>query len=229
MKNILRTFSAVLLSFAFFNILSANCIYEQVIQGENLPIGTMLTWSTSFEENNVMFIVEKSEDGKSFTEVGSVDASGDSDDIKEYNFLDVMSNASKSYYRLKQVDLDGTFSYSEILIVQQKFANNFMVARMSAVATTDIFEVTIDAMKDAELEYDLANWKGEVVLEDKMIIINGLNDLSVDLRDQKAGIYKLKMSVEDEVETLVLKKIPDAIQQKANMASKNKGLEKGKN
>lgn len=224
----LRTISTLVFSFFLSQAIIASCIYEQLLQGENLPIGTMLTWSTSYEENNVMFIIEKSDDGKTFAEVGNVNASGDSDEIKDYNFLDVMSNAAKSYYRLKQVDTDGTFSFSEILIIQQKFANNFMVARMSAVATTDMFEVTIDAMKDGDLTYNLANWKGEVVLEDKMIIINGLNDLTVDMTDQKQGIYKLNLSMEDELETLVLKKVPDEIKQKSNMASKNK-MEKGKN
>jgi hypothetical protein len=207
----------------------ANCTYEQIIQGENLQIGTMLTWSTSYEENTAMFIIEKSIDGSEFVEVGSVKCAGDSDDVKEYNFLDVMSNESKMFYRLRQVDQDGSFSYSEILAINQVYKNNFMVARMSAVATTDLFEVTIDAIEDGDLKYSLANWKGEVVLEDQVIVFNGLNELSIDLTDQRDGIYKLALNMEDEMETLVLKKIPDEITRKANMASKNKGLEKGKN
>jgi hypothetical protein len=56
-----------------------------------------------------------------------------------------------------------------------------------------------------------------------------LNELSIDLTDQKEGIYKLNLNMEDEAETLVLKKIPDEITRKSNVASKNKGPEKGKN
>ena len=224
------TFSIItFITFSLNQTVSASCVYEQLIQGQNLPIGTMLTWSTAFEENNAMFIIEKSVDGNEFEEIGSIKGAGDSEDVREYNFLDIMSNEAKTFYRLRQVDVDGTFSFSEVLPINQKFQNNFMVARMSAVATTDAFDVTIDALKDGDLKYSLANWRGEVVYEDQMIVVGGLNELSVDLTDQRDGIYKLNLSMEEEVETLVLKKIPDAITGKSNVASKNKGPEKGKN
>ena len=216
---------AILLIFALSvssTSLKAICSYEQLIEGENLQIGTMLTWSTSFEENNAMFIIEKSEDGIHFTNIGSVDGSGDSNDLKEYSFLDVMASQEQLYYRLKQVDLDGAFSYSDVTTIQQKFKNNFMVARMSNVATQDEFNVTIDAFKDGELTYEVANWKKEQIFNQKMIVINGLNDLNVNLVDQAEGIYKLHLSMDGEYETLVIKKIADEINSKSNFASKAK-------
>lgn len=208
--------------------LSASCEYEQAIKGENLQIGTMLIWSTSFEEDNSMFVIEKSEDGINFSGVGSVKGAGDSDEVQDYNFLDVMANSDKTLYRLKQVDFDGSFSYSEVVTVVREFKNDFMVARMSSVTTTDVFEVTIDALKDGELSYNLANLKGEMMLEDKMLVVNGLNNLSVDLTDQNEGIYKFNMEMDGEKETLVIKKVLDGIMKKQNMASKDDGV-KGRN
>lgn len=215
-------------TFACFNQAKAACSYEQLVEGENLQIGTMLTWATSFEENNAMFVIEKSEDGLEFMNVGSVEGSGDSEEMKEYNFLDVMASAETTYYRLKQVDFDGSFSYSEITTIRQKFKNNFMVARMTNVATKDLFEVTIDAFKQGELTYELANWKQESILKDNMLVVNGLNEVTVDLIDQKEGIYKLNLSMDGEEETLVIKKVADEIKSKANVASKAK-LDKSKN
>ena len=220
--------AAFFLAFAFGNQAHAACTYEQLVEGENLQIGTMLTWATNFEENNAMFVVEKSEDGIDFMNIGSVEGGGDSEEMKEYNFLDVMASAETTFYRLKQVDFDGSFSYSEITTIRQKFKNNFMVARMTNVATKDLFEVTIDAFKQGELTYELANWKQESVLEDKMLVVNGLNEVAVDLIDQKEGIYKLNLSMDGEEETLVIKKVADEIKSKANVASKAK-LDKGKN
>jgi len=230
MKNSTHLLSAFifLLTFANLNQANAACSYEQLVEGENLQIGTMLTWATNFEENNAMFVVEKSEDGMEFMNVGSVEGSGDSEDMKEYNFLDVMASAETTFYRLKQVDFDGSFSYSEITTIRQKFKNNFMVARMTNVATQDLFEVTVDAFKQGELTYELANWKKESVLTDKMLVVNGLNNISVDLIDQKEGIYKLNLSMDGEEETLVIKKVADEIKSKANVASKAK-LDKSKN
>ena len=207
---------------------SASCIYEQAVKGENLQIGTMLTWSTSFEENNSMFIVEKSEDGVNFSGAGSVKAAGDTDEEKQYNYLDVMANSEKTMYRLKQVDFDGSFSFSDIVTVTREFKNDFMVARMSSVTTTDVFEVTIDALKDGEMNYNVANLKGELMFEDNMLVINGLNELNIDLTDQNEGIYKLNLEMDGEQETLVVKKVMDEITRKQNVASKDKGI-KGRN
>ncbi len=214
---------SLLFLFSFSAISHASCIYEQEVKGENLQIGTMLTWSTSFEENNSMFIVEKSEDGVNFSGAGTVKAAGDTDEEKKYNYLDVMANAEQVLYRLKQVDFDGSFSYSDIVTVKREFKNDFMVARMSSVTATESFAVTIDALKDGEMSYNLANLKGEMMLEDKMIVVNGLNDLEVSLAEQNEGIYKLNLEMDGEQETLVVKKVLDEITKKQNMASKDKG------
>lgn len=227
-KRINRFLFSLLIITVASNIGFASCVYEQAVKGENLQIGTMLTWSTSFEENNSMFVIEKSEDGVNFAGVGTVKGAGDADTEKQYNFLDVMANAEKILYRLKQVDFDGSFSYSEVVSVKREFKNDFMVARMSSVTTTNTFAVTIDAMKDGEMNYNLANLKGEKILEDNMLLVNGLNNLQVDLTDQREGIYKLNMEMDGESETLVVKKVLDEITKKQNMASKGKA-EKGRN
>ncbi|MFK7931897.1 MAG: hypothetical protein AB8G22_00215 [Saprospiraceae bacterium] len=201
---------------------NAGCVYEQVVEGENLQIGTMLTWSTSFEDETSVFIVEKSVDGIEFEEIGNVNAAGDSDDLKDYNFLDIMAKSSRIFYRLKQVDNDATFSYTDIVTVNLKYQNNFMIARMSAIATQGEFAVTIDSFEDGEMTYSLNSVRGEQILEDKMLIINGLNDLEVDLKDQRVGLYKLSLEMGDEIETIVLKKIDDELKKKTNMASSKK-------
>jgi len=214
---------------AFIPDVNAGCIYEDFLRGENLQIGNMLTWSTSSEMHNVLFFVERSKDGVEFTEIGSVKGAGNSEEIKDYFFLDPMPGNVKSYYRLKQVDSDGTFSYSEKAIVKPTFKNNFLVADMTSIATKDFFEVTIDAMIDGEMNYKLNSWSGDVVLEDRAIITQGFNELSIDLTDQKEGIYKLSLNMEGEEETLTLKKIMDEIKGKPNVASKNSKPEPGRN
>lgn len=200
----------------------ADCVYEQVVEGENLQIGTMLTWSTSFENETSVFIVEKSEDGVDFENVGNVKAAGDSDELKNYNFLDIMAKSPRTFYRLKQVDNDGSFSFTDIVTVNRQFENNFMVARMSAVATQGAFELTIDSFTEGELNYSLTSIRGELVLEDKKLIINGLNDLNLDLTDQREGLYKLSLAMGEETETIVLKKVDDELKKKPNMASTKK-------
>lgn len=227
MKQLMNSYFTKVLSVLAFGVLfstqlAADCVYEQVIEGENLQIGTMLTWSTAFEEDSKVFLIEKSEDGATFESIGNVDAAGESEDVKSYNFLDIMAKADRTYYRLKQIDTDGSFSYSDILTINRKFENNFMVARMSAVATQDIFELTLDSFVEGEMNYSVASIKGEVILEDRFALENGLNEITINLEDQKEGIYKLSLAYGDEAETIVLRKVADEIKSKPNVASTKK-------
>ncbi len=76
-----------------------------------------LTWTTASEINNEMFIVQRSVDGNIFENIGTVQGSGNSNQLEMYEFYDEnpMQNA---YYRLKQVDFNGDYEYSDIVNVK---------------------------------------------------------------------------------------------------------------
>lgn len=76
-----------------------------------------LTWKTSFENNSKGFEVERSWNGRRFEKVGFVAGHGDSNSGSDYSFVD-KSPLLNSYYRLKQLDFDGTFAYSSIVSVK---------------------------------------------------------------------------------------------------------------
>ncbi|MFY0601966.1 MAG: T9SS type A sorting domain-containing protein [Cyclobacteriaceae bacterium] len=75
-----------------------------------------LFWSTGTEINNEGFEVEKSLDGAYFDKIGFVEGHGNSTDIHEYNFTD-RSISGNAYYRIKQIDFDGQFDYSNTIRV----------------------------------------------------------------------------------------------------------------
>ena len=77
----------------------------------------VLEWETATEQNNAIFIIERSEDGEIFSEIGNVEGAGDSQEQLGYRFLDT-DPKPKAYYRLKQVDFDGKFSYSDIITTE---------------------------------------------------------------------------------------------------------------
>ena len=77
----------------------------------------LLEWETASEYNNDYFSIEKSVNGTGFSEIGTVDGAGHSDEPLEYTFQDNETFVGTVYYRLKQVDYDGTFAYSEIVAV----------------------------------------------------------------------------------------------------------------
>jgi hypothetical protein len=78
-----------------------------------------LTWATASEKNSAVFEVERSADGRTFARIGTVAAAGSNSSARSYALLDTKlpTGAATLYYRLKQVDADGTFSYSPVRTV----------------------------------------------------------------------------------------------------------------
>jgi hypothetical protein len=76
--------------------------------------GVDLKWATASEKGSHYFAIEKSLNGKNFTEIGRVDASGNTIARMDYSFLDDTVLLGRNYYRLKVVDFDGTHEYFNI-------------------------------------------------------------------------------------------------------------------
>ena len=73
-----------------------------------------LKWNTASENNSKQFDIERSRDGKHFARISTVNAKGTSNTIAHYNDVDVSPFRGTSYYRLKQIDINGGFIYSPI-------------------------------------------------------------------------------------------------------------------
>ena len=74
----------------------------------------MVEWETATELNNDYMAVERSADGRRFDEIGRVPGAGNSNTPLRYDLLDEQPLPGRSYYRLRQVDFDGTTSYSDV-------------------------------------------------------------------------------------------------------------------
>jgi hypothetical protein len=93
---------------------------------EYKPGSVDLEWMTATEVENFGFEIEKSINGREFKKIGFVPGSGNSNAPKFYKYKDMPSNGAIRY-RLKQIDLDGSFSYSDIISVDIKIAENFIL------------------------------------------------------------------------------------------------------
>jgi len=77
----------------------------------------LLTWETATEINNDYFNVERSYDGENFATIATIKGAGNSNKTISYSFEDKDMSKSTCYYRLKQTDNDGTFTYSKIEVI----------------------------------------------------------------------------------------------------------------
>lgn len=83
--------------------------------------GVNLKWATSFEFNNEKFVIEKSRNGNDYEEIGTVAGAQESYSEKAYEFLDGnFRRGEAAFYRIRQVDLDGRFTYSKVVFVDTR-------------------------------------------------------------------------------------------------------------
>ena len=87
--------------------------FEASPEGESV----LLTWATATEINNSHFAVEASEDGYNFYTLDLVKGAGNSIETLKYSYLHRNPSSEKIYYRLRQVDFDGSFEFSSIKVV----------------------------------------------------------------------------------------------------------------
>jgi hypothetical protein len=118
--------------------------------GENQNGFNKLDWETASELNNDYFELERSSTGEVFSSIIRINGKGTVNELSTYSFLDEEPMIGNNYYRLKQVDFDGKFEYSKIILVK----NESSVFNIS-VFPNPLAEGTmlnIRALKDNELE-----------------------------------------------------------------------------
>jgi len=99
---------------AFFEEVNVSTFPLEWLEFTARPAGgrVELKWSTAWERNTHHFTVERSADGRLFEVLKQLPAAGNSQQVRHYLTFDERPITGTSYYRLKQVDLDGAFSYS---------------------------------------------------------------------------------------------------------------------
>jgi hypothetical protein len=79
--------------------------------------GVLLNWTTATEVNNHIFEIERRTETTDFRTIGYVDGNGTTTEPRSYSYIDRTAESGINYYRLKQVDYSGTYSYSDIVEV----------------------------------------------------------------------------------------------------------------
>lgn len=146
-----------------------------------------LSWSTALEINTDYFVIEKSIDGLSFEALEQISAAGISNSIIKYSGYDKNIVSGKNYYRLKQVDLDGTSQYSKIVFVE--------VDRIDYVSISpNPFKnkLIIEGYFSSNNELNIINLKGESVFQQN--IDKGEKSIKINIPNLKNGVYFVKIN-----------------------------------
>lgn len=208
--------------------LQASVTYAKQLQGQKVDDGNILTWSTLTETNSDFFIVERSYDGFKFEQVMKIEAAGNSDDIKSYRFTDLNEKEGRVFYRLQQVDYDGQVFPSHIVIVEKVDENRrFQVQMLSSISTDRYLTMVLNAKISDQMQYRVMTRLGEVAMEGKTKLAEGVNAVAIDMKDLSVGTYQLAIKLKNEIEVLNIKKtdskelLPEELATKHNSSGKN--------
>ncbi|HXA00384.1 MAG TPA: glycosyl hydrolase [Cytophagaceae bacterium] len=146
-----------------------------------------LEWETVSEKDNKEFVIERSTDGIYFDSMGTVPGSGTTSDLRKYSYIDTKISGSVIYYRLKQVDIDGTFSYSPVKVLS--YNQNSIKLGQSSIITEfssgrDVYFVVVSPL-------------GELIQEGNYYANAGVTEKTVSLDGLAKGIYFIKIMSED--------------------------------
>jgi hypothetical protein len=131
-----------------------------ILQSDN---SVELSWTTASETNNDYFIIEKSKDAEIFSEIVKINGAGNSDINLNYYFLDENPFTELSYYRLKQVDFNGTYSYSKTIAIKSSSSKNEIRIDPNPATTETIFYFKEEIKGETKIE--LLDAQGKIIFK----------------------------------------------------------------
>lgn len=175
---------------------SANPLPIVLLDFNAKPINNSVNikWSTTAEINNDFFTVEKSVNGTEWMSIGEVKGVGNSEVLTNYSLVDASPVAGVQFYRLKQTDVNGDFSYSSIVPV--KFGSaataGVMVYPMPA---SNVLNIDLNNDAESNVEITILNTMGQVVLN--TTVTGSAHQL--DISKLVSGVYFIEVSSEGNV------------------------------
>jgi hypothetical protein len=150
-----------------------------------------IKWITASETNNSHFEIERSTDGLEFSKIGIITGHGTTMENQTYEFTDILPRKGVNYYRLKQVDYDGTYEYSSVVSIDVSEVASIIIApnpiRQHSELTIFINDVT-------DFDFILMDMTGRIVQS-----YQNLDNNIITINDLSPGIYLYQIQVNNQV------------------------------
>ncbi len=154
-------------------------------------------WSTSEEFNNREFIVERSVNGVSYNPVGSMAGMGTTNISRNYTFDDDVSKVTSAfvYYRLRQIDIDGKFTFSKVIAVKLSDNNAVKISSVFPNPAKDYINIVLNAERNENITIQVFNTEGTQVRRYIKGLQIGTNTINIDnIESLGAGMYFIKIN-----------------------------------
>lgn len=154
--------------------------------GKKMEKSIRLEWKTESELNNDYFAVERSMDGRNFEQLTKVSGKGNSTERVVYAFEDKNPESATNYYRLRQVDYDGTESFSDIVSV--KFKANRLDLNLYPTLVREEVNLDLTNYENENVLINILNSTGQIVLS-KEVNSSEIVTLSLGNLNLSEGMY----------------------------------------
>jgi hypothetical protein len=153
-----------------------------------------LEWKGGDYKQAIYYILEKSSDNKPYTPVFTIQA--DNTQEKTYSYVDVIDETSEIvYYRIKQLNKDGSVVYSSLVKVGQGESQPFTLGQNYPNPFNPKTSIDIEMVEDSEVEITIYNLEGrEIVKLFKGTLTKGSHKFSFDAEGLPSGIYLFKVA-----------------------------------
>lgn len=162
----------------------------------------LLFWTTESESNNKHFEIERSRDGVNFFKIGTVMTKapgGNSQLMLSYIYTDKQPLTGENYYRLKQIDLDGRSSYSNVIVLRFDKQTQVNIKSLYPLPATSVLNMALTAEKPEKISVMIADMTGRLIREQQFIINRGDNTIRMDVGFLPAGMYSLRLMLDDKI------------------------------
>jgi hypothetical protein len=163
---------------------------------------SLLSFTTATEKNNDYFAIERSSDGRVFTQIGAIKGAGTTLTPQDYTYTDEKPLRGINFYRLKQVDFDGQFSYSPVVSVVFGKVGNVV---LYPTPTTSTMNVRLEEAFQTEANWQVIDLMGRIITTG--IFPAEQTDLQIPVGTLSEGNYVLRVTAGQEVITQKFRKI----------------------
>jgi hypothetical protein len=150
-----------------------------------------LSWTTASEVNNSFFIVQRSEDGVNFRDIGTRAGNGTTSQLHAYSFIDTEPTSGTTYYRLRQTDYNGQFTTTPLIVQEQCGNGGEVISSFSGGSN-----IVVDIYTPAESDYTIHVYddQGKLVFVNPVFAGEGSNRFEMTDAIPAVGIYMITVT-----------------------------------
>ncbi|MCX6208068.1 MAG: T9SS type A sorting domain-containing protein [Bacteroidetes bacterium] len=168
----------------------------------------LLSWETANEQNNKGFELQRGVDGKEFKAIAFVNSkatNGNSSTALNYNYIDEKPSTANNYYRLRQVDINGKESFSNVVLIKSIQNTKAEITAVYPNPAKENINVVLNSVSAEKLTVRITDLSGRIIVVKNIETTSGDNNFKFNTANFANGTYTIKVTTSNNVEVATQK------------------------